>query len=222
MKAIHFLLGICAVAALMGCSTALVKSDFDHEANFAGRQTFAWAAQPQQADSDSYSQNSLLEKRIHNTVERELAAKGFRKQTTGTPDFLITYHVDFDDKLKVISDGYNHWSAYYGGCWPGYYGFGFGYWPGHYNFGFSSRYYYWPGFYGTEEPYLREYKEVTLTLDFLNPETRELVWRGWYMDEVEDVNIQEEKISEAVRRILEKFPPERKGDYAPVAISLNQ
>ncbi len=222
MKATKFILSLFLIAGLMGCSTALVKSDFDRDVDFAGHQTFAWAPPPQKSDSGYYAQNSLLEKRLQNAVEREFAAKGFRKQITGTPDFLITYRVDFDDKLEVSSHGYDYWSAYYGGYWPDYYGLGFSYWPGYYSFGFRSRYYHRPGFYGTEEPYLREYKEVTLTLDLLNPETKALIWRGWYVDEVEDVNLQEEKITEAVKRILEKFPPERKGDNAPVRITLNQ
>ena len=220
MKATKFFLGLCLIAGLMGCSTALVKSDFDRDVNFAGHQTFEWAPRPDKADSGYSAQNSLLEKRLRHAVEQEFAAKGFRKQTTGTPDFLITYRVDFNDKLEVTSRD-NYWSASYG-YWPGYYGFGFGYWPGYYNFGFGSRYYYAPGFYGIEGPYrreYREYKEVTLTLDLLNPATKELIWRGWYVDEVEDVNLQEEKIGEAVKRILEKFPPERKEDNAPLRIT---
>ncbi len=221
MKAIKFFLSLFLITALMGCSTALVKSDFDHEINFAGQQTFDWAPQPEKADSSYDAKNSLLEKRLHNAVERELAAKGFRQQA-GTPDFLITYRVDFKDKLEVISHGYDYWSAYHGGYWPDYYGFGFSYWPGYYHFGFRSRYYYGPGFYDAAGPYLREYKEVTLTLDLLNPETKELIWRGWYVDKVEDVNLREEKITEAVKRILEKFPPERKDGHAPVRITLNQ
>jgi len=222
MKATKFFLGLCLIAGLMGCSTAFVKSDFDHEVNFAGHQTFAWSAQPQKSDSGNYSQNALLEKRLHNAVEREFAAKGFRKQATGTPDFLITYRVNFNDKLQVISHGYDDWPVYYGGYWPSYYGFGLSYWPGHYSFGFRSRYYYGPGFYGTEGTYRREYKEVTLTLDFLNPETKALIWRGWYVGAVEDANLREEKITEAVKRILEKFPPERKGDHEPVQITLKK
>jgi hypothetical protein len=220
MKTIKFIFSLFLIAGLMGCSTALVKSDFDHEVNFAGHQTFNWAPQPEKADSGYEAKNSLLEKRLQNAVEREFAAKGFRQQTTGTPDFLITYRVDFDDKLEVISHGY--WSAYYGDYWPDYYGFGFGYWPGYYSLGFRSRYYYRSELYDAAGPYLREYKEVTLTLDFLNPETKALIWRGWYVDTVEDANIQEEKITEAVKRILEKFPPERKGDHEPVRITLNQ
>jgi hypothetical protein len=208
----------------MGCSTALVKSDFDRDVNFAGHQTFAWAPQPQKSDSGYYAQNSLMEKRLHNAVERELTAKGFRQQTggAGMPDFLITYSVHFKDKLETISHGYEYWPAYYGGYWPSYYGFGLSYWPGRYHFGFRSRYYYGPGPYETTGPYLREYKEVTLTLDLLQPETKALLWRGWYVDKVEDVNLQEEKIAEAVKRILEKFPPERKENFAPVQITLNQ
>jgi hypothetical protein len=211
----NFFLSLFLIAGLMGCSTAIVKSDFDHEVNFAGHGTFAWAPQPQKADSTYYAQNSLLENRLQNAVERELAVKGFRRPATGTPDFLIAYRVDFNDKQKVMYHGYDYWSAYNGVYWPIYYGY---YWPGYYRF--RPRYYYTPGLYGTEGPYLREYKEATLTLDFLNPETKELIWRGWYVDRVEDVNLSAEKITEAVKRILEEFPPERKENNAPLRITL--
>lgn len=206
MKAMKVFYGLCLIAGLMGCSTALVNSDFDRDISFTGHHTFDWAPQAQKADSGYVAQNSLFEKRLQNAVEREFSAKGFRKQTEGRPDFLITYNITFRDKLEATPHDY--WPAYYGGYWPGYY---FGYWP---------RYYYGPGFYGTGGFYLRQFKEATLTLDLLDPESKELIWRGWYVDEVEDVNIiREEKITEAVRRILEKFPPERKVDEAPATIT---
>ncbi|MGH7492340.1 MAG: DUF4136 domain-containing protein [bacterium] len=219
MNATKLIIGLCLIAGMMGCSTALVNSDFDREVYFPDHQTFDWAPQPQKSDSGYYAENSLLEKRLHNVVERELTAKGLRKQTAGMPDFLIAYSVEFKDKLDVIAPDYDYWPAYYGGYWPRYYALGFGYWPGHYYFGFRSRYYYGPGFYGNEGPYLRENKEVTLTLDFLNPETKELIWRGWYVDRVEDVMLPEDRIIEAVKRILERFPPEQKTEDAPLRIT---
>ena len=64
---------------------------------------------------------------------------------------------------------------------------------------------YWGGFYG---PDVRQYNEGTLILDFVDPESNELVWRGWYAGAIKGRAIREKEIHRAVRHILEKFPPE--------------
>ena len=112
---------------------------------------------------------------------------------------LIAYSIAVEDKVDVRSDRFG-------------YGYGHGYWPGYYRFGYRSRYYgfgYGSGFYNNGGLYGYQYKEATLILDFIDPASNELLWRGLYIDEVDDSGIiTEDKIHEAVKHILEKFPPE--------------
>ena len=57
---------------------------------------------------------------------------------------------------------------------------------------------------------VHEYTEGTLILDVLDAATKSLVWRGTAQAEAlpsVDVSTPQARIREAVRRILERFPP---------------
>jgi hypothetical protein len=60
------------------------------------------------------------------------------------------------------------------------------------------------------QPRITEYEEGTLVLDFVDPRTNKVVWRGWAKDTIEgvleDQSLMERRIDEAVRRMMEQFP----------------
>ncbi len=147
-------------------------------------------------------------------VESELVAKNLSKQAN-SPDFLIAYSVAVEDKVDVRSDRFG-----YG------YGYGHGYRHGYYGFGYRSRYHgfgYGSGYYGNGGLDAYQYKEATLILDFIDPASNELLWRGVYIDEIDDSGIiTEEKINEAVEHILEKFPPVNNNGSTKNLITLNK
>ena len=198
MKNIKLVLGLVLVTGLISCSGRLVRSDYDREINFARLKTFDWQSESEYSGSNSLAKNSLFEKRLKKAVEAELVAKNLSKQAN-SPDFLIAYSVAVEDKVDVRSDRFG-------------YGYGYGYSPGYYRFGFRSRYYgfgYGSGYYNNGGLYGYQYKEATLILDFIDPASNELLWRGVYIDKIDDSGIiTEDKINEAVTHILEKFPPE--------------
>jgi Domain of unknown function (DUF4136) len=53
------------------------------------------------------------------------------------------------------------------------------------------------------------YQEGTLIIDFMDAKNNNLVWRGWATATVgnNEMDLTEEKINEAVHKILKKFPP---------------
>jgi hypothetical protein len=186
---------------VMSCSQALVRSDYDHGVNFARYKTYDWQAEIVEDESSDTSKNSLFEKRLKSAVNYELKSSGYQ-QSASHPDFLIAWQLTFADKYSVDSRRY-----YY----PTY---GYGYWPGYYGFGFRSRYYGfgYGGFYGRDELDVNEYKEGTLMLDFIDPQTEALIWRGIYKNEIDESGIiPEEQIQKAVEEILKQFPPENGG-----------
>lgn len=154
-------------------------------------------AQPQNPSSYPLEHYTPSEKRIKNAVDRELSAMGYQKQTTGKPDFLIVYIITFadepedqlEDKLEQTLRGYEY--------------MGYGY----------------KGFYDAEEQNVRQYREDTLglnfldlesnelilILDFIDPESKQLIWQGWYVGAIEDREITEAEINKAVKHVLEEF-----------------
>jgi len=215
MKRMKILLGVGLIMALAGCSSRFVKSDYDREVNFAKYKTFDWKAQAEK--TNPLEQYTLSEKRIKKAVEKELTTMGYQKQTTGTPDFLIVYHVTVKDLSDATSNsngsrgyvyrGYGYGGYGYGG--HGYRGFGYGgYGHGFGHHGFSHYGYGYGGYGYPGYGYVDYGYEGTIILDIIDAESNELVWRGSYAAAVDDSGISEKKIKKAVKHILEKFPPQ--------------
>jgi len=182
-------LGILMVLALtissMGCGTFRVQTDWDREASFEELQRFQWVEPPKREDANPFADNSLLRKRVRVALEGTLAERGYREvETAGEADFLVTYSVILDERLRV--DGV---SSSYGG------GFGRG------TAGYGSAY---------STANVRGYQESTLIIDVLDPTTEALLWRGWGMGIVRTRDRNRSRLDEGVRAILDKFPPERK------------
>lgn len=182
---------LALLAGVAGCSTMEINYDYDPQADFAGLKTYDWLDEPQKPTGDPrIDGNTILESRIHEAVDSVLAARGFTK-VTSNPDFLVAYHVSLDRRRSIQT-----LNSYYG------YGPGWGY-----GYGVTHRPGYWGGAPGT---YVYEYEEGTLLLDIVNPENKELMWRGSAQDEVSFKSEPEKyqaQINEAVRKMLEKFPP---------------
>jgi len=124
--------------------------------------------------------NQLVVKRIQDAVTRGLQAKGLQKSSQN-PDFVIVMHGMTEDKLDITDWGYSTGSYYRGG-----------YWGGGHNIS------------------VNEYTEGTLTLDFIDSKSKQLLWRGVAKGTV-DPNATPQKrtqrINDAVAKLLEQFPP---------------
>jgi hypothetical protein len=165
---------------LTGCATMGIHVDYDTSANFAELKTYQWMPRAKPSVSDPRVDNALLESRIRTAVDEELAAKGFAKATSGSPDFLVGYHAAVRSRMDVYA-----MNDYYG------YRHGWG--------------------WGTSDVHVYQYEEGTLALDVVEPETKRLIWRGSAQAEVNRSATPEKRegrIQEAVRKILERFPPQ--------------
>jgi hypothetical protein len=116
-----------------------------------------------------------------------MQVRGFRPDTGGHPDFLAAYHLLIDKRAQ--------------GHAP-YYGYPY----------FSPWAYYGPGWYGPygQDIYWREYESVTLLLDFLEPASGRLIWRGTakdVLDLTETPAEQKRKLDATARFLLTRFPP---------------
>jgi hypothetical protein len=131
----------------------------------------------------------LIDDRIIAAINAQMAAKGLTK--SATPDVAVVYHVAFD-KQKDIST----FSSGYGG---GYGPYGYGYGGG------------WAG--GTTTTSVRDILVGTLVIDVADVKTKQVVWRGMGVKEV-DTQAKPEKrdksINNAVTKIFKNYPPKKK------------
>lgn len=174
-----------AVIALLltgGCSGVRVTTDYDPSVDLWAFKTYAWATPKKQPTGDPRLDNPLLEARIERAIEGAMNMRGLRAVDDGDADFLVAYHVVIDQRRDVAEVP----TAY------GYRGF-------------------WGGFYGSRL-YVDQYEVGTLMVDFLERESKRLVWRGSGEARLHDRGSPEDRDQRAQRTvdaILKRFPPKR-------------
>jgi len=113
MRKLLMLSGMLALLIVTGCASVSVQTDFDQDADFSAYHTYRWMP-PREGRADrSPFDNDLNRKRIHEAVDRELAAKGYTIAETEEPDILITYHIGLHDRVEVATYGYGTWRRPY-------------------------------------------------------------------------------------------------------------
>jgi hypothetical protein len=116
-------LAVLVAAALVatGCSSISVRQDYDTQADFVAYKTYAWIQQPTTAIGSAKAaqqMNTLLDKRIKDAVNTQLAAKGMTL-VAENPDALVIYHTGIDNKVEVQDYGYTYPRYPYGGWYGG-------------------------------------------------------------------------------------------------------
>ena len=184
------LLGLALVllVGVTSCRSFRVRSDWDEAVAFDGLRRYAWLEPPVVAGADPFADNSLLRNRVRAAIETNLTGRGFeRVENPADADFLVTYGVLLDEKLKV-----NGGVTTYGGY------AGYGPWP----IGMGATY----GSYG-----VRTYQDSTLIIDFLNPASQDLVWRGWASGilQTRDRDPGSRRFEGGIKAVLDAYPPKK-------------
>ncbi len=123
--------------------------------------------------------SDLDKKRILRAIEDELMSKGFTKSEE--PDLLVSIFTKTKENINIYQN--NRFG----------YGYGWGWYP-----------WYWGAGYNT----VNTTSEGTLYIDLIDAEGKELVWQGMGTAALaKEVNKKQERISEIVEKIFEKYPP---------------
>jgi hypothetical protein len=129
-----------------------------------------------------------MDRRVQSAVEKELTAKGYKREATADPDFLVTYYPVYQNKKYRTSTTV---------------GMGWGFRP-RWGLGIGT------AMHSTQE---HTYKEGTIVIEISDFKTNQLIWHGAAegaltgLDNPEDAD---EVVAKAVRRLLERFPPEKR------------
>jgi Domain of unknown function (DUF4136) len=105
---------VCTVLFLVALGTAFaqqVKTDFDHQANFAQYKTYSW--------QEIKPANSLWDARIKNAVDAQLAAKGWTQVDSGGDVAIVAIKTTQTQRsLQTFYDGFGGgwgWRRFGGG-----------------------------------------------------------------------------------------------------------
>ncbi len=205
MKSFHAALSSFAVFALAGGATLQGQTNYDSEVSVQ-LSTYDWVDQEAEARGHPAVDSPLLQRHLRDAVESELGKMGYRKATSGTPDFRIAYSVIAEEESRITDYGYGSYG--YGG----YGGFGrhggFGRYGGFGGYGSYGSYGY-PGAGYAGAGRVREYLRVTLVLDIIDVRTEEVVFREWERKSLRsDPSAKKVRkfVTKAVEEILEDFP----------------
>lgn len=172
-----------------GCATVSVGYDFDPQADFGGLRSYAWIDEPREPTGDPrIDGNTLLESRVRQAVDRALLRRGYSRDVSGRPDFLLNFFVTLDRRTSVRTLN-------------GFYGYGPG-WAWTYGYRYAP--------VGWSESYVYEYDEGTLILDVVESESRQLIWRGSGTDQLSLMSTPERRqdaLDRVAEAMLANFPP---------------
>jgi len=183
MRSVRPTILLLAALVLTSCSRIVVSVDHDSAADFRALQTYAWRPGPQGEMADPRFDSAVIDKYVRAAIDRVLASKGYRMAAPGaTADFLVGYDAVTRQKVsaQTINRRYGYRAVPSGG---------------------------WRGGPQTHVP---DYDQGTLVIDIIDSGTVQLLWRGsgtGVVDPQASPEKREQRINDAVERILADFPP---------------
>ena len=118
MRHVTIALTALAAAALAGCATMNVSSHIERSVHFAEYVTYDWGPPDNLPVGDPrLDNNAFFNDYLQGAIEKKMAAQGFERAVTGTPDLLVHYHASVNQKLDVYEVD-NRYGYCYGNCQP--------------------------------------------------------------------------------------------------------
>ena len=191
------LLAVLTVAltiVMAGCSTTpRVAVDYDTSYSFADKRSYAFVEAPASAGGDD-----LLKQRLISALSTELTARGWRQVAKDEAQLWLSFVVTSESKQDVrMYQSYNAFFAYH------------------------RCYLCDPSPIWLTDAYVVDYEEKTLTVDFIDPASNSLKWRGHTrssLSEDEEIRLtvaeRVARANEAVAAVLAHFPPPQESDSA--------
>jgi Domain of unknown function (DUF4136) len=167
------------VAAALTCIAwaANISTDYDHKAAFERYHTYSWIGVK--------AGNSLWQDRITQSVDAQLAAKGWTKVASGGDAGVSAFGKTTEqDTLQTYYDGFPGWGWRRG----------------------------WGGGMGMATTDVIPEKVGNLSVDIFDGGTKQLIWRGQgseVLSSKPDKN--DKKLEHTVEDMFKKFPPKGKG-----------
>jgi hypothetical protein len=104
--------------AIAGCASMTVSSHIERGVNFSDFVTYDWGPPDNLPVGDPrLDNNPFFNDYLQGTVERNLAAKGFVRAVSGTPDLLVHYHASVNERMDVY-EADNRYGYCYADCQP--------------------------------------------------------------------------------------------------------
>ncbi|MFT5520344.1 MAG: hypothetical protein ACI9IA_000935 [Enterobacterales bacterium] len=181
------------LTCLTACSTVKTSSDYNKDSDFTSYKTFSWLTKTDSnVASNATVVNQIMDERIRSSINRQLGVQGYQKLDS-IADLNINYSVLTQDNVDITSHNT------YGGFAPAW-----GWRGGYGHRGMSV------GMAGYSDIEVDNYKSGTLIIDFIDPKTNQLIWRGMGSKRIPSSTTPEKLdklVNLVVESILKNFPP---------------
>lgn len=175
MKVSKWLLVIATLCVAFPAAAVDVNVDYDKSADFSKYKTYARKAM-------TPAPSSLVQGRIDDAIDRELAARGWSKVESGADIHVIT-HASVGKETLITADHFGGYGGYRGGRG-------------------------WGGGWGTTHVNVSEIGVGTLLVDMVDAGSSQLVWRAVASATVtHKAEKSEKKITKAAKKMFKDFPP---------------
>lgn len=169
------------VMTLTGCASKNVDWDYDPGQPLTHLEGYAWMENDKAREQNGYHTDALEEQRIRNSVNSIMQAMGYRlANSKDDANFLVNYTTSVQSRVE----GQQLTTSV----------------------GFGRRGY---GVGVSNDNLISEYDERTLTVDFVDPETKNVIWRGRSRTRVQNKLSPEqrtERVNQEIMNILSGFP----------------
>jgi len=93
---------LLVVLAFAGCATMITSSYVGRGVDITRYRSYGWAPPDRLSTGDPrLDNNPFFQQRLQSGVEKQLAAKGFEKRASGTPDLVVHYHASVTQRIDV-------------------------------------------------------------------------------------------------------------------------
>jgi len=184
----HAVLGMGLILAA-GCAGQGVTTDYSPATSFSQFHTFALVSPP-----DTAAAQQLLDQRVQNAVQAQLAEKGLTQTDRENADLFVGYGM-VDKTHKQVYTYQDGWG--WGGGW-------------------GWRYYRWGAPWPmTVQRQIETYTDGTVVVNLIDAKTKQVVWEGEVADvvslPVSSPISATKQIDGAVAKLFAKYPPQTTG-----------
>ena len=160
-----------------------IKSDYDHNADFASYRTFAFM-QPLGTDRAAYT--TLVTERLKTLTRLQMEQRGYVFNAQ-SPDLLVNFLAQSRQKTEYVPPPPMPWG-------PNYYGYRMGWYDPWMGYGFG--------------PDVIQYTEGVLSIDLIDARKKQLVWEGVSTSVIDNVEqaASEQALAPIVADIFASYP----------------
>lgn len=219
MKFLNSLVLLIMVMLVSACGEKItIQTEYSKATNFNDFKYYSWHQKAFKVDAKEAAKaeatgdqtkppkemDKLLDQNIRFMIDQQLAKQGMIKKESGQVDFLVHYNIAAKSEVNVeqqqVYDTYaTNYQSYGGG------------------YGYAGRYYSGVGVGMTVQSSTREemmvdrYKEGVMSLDFHEPDTKELIWSATGETRLAYEKLEpterDKLIKKVIGKLLAKFPP---------------